>query len=91
MHSTLQLKKKKPMPLFLFLAFLLLLSLCLKLFACISQSEDAIHENEIRVAIACMLIRMGAYCDVRNDSGRGPLTYGCSSMQEAVKEFMVSK
>ena len=49
------------------------------------------QENQLRVALACMLISNGAYVDVPDFSGRSPLTYGVPAVKEGVDKFMKHK
>ncbi|XP_070208056.1 uncharacterized protein [Littorina saxatilis] len=51
-------------------------------------SEAGIQECQLRVAIACMLIRNGAYVDIENKKGRNPLSYGATSVKEEVRRFI---
>ena len=55
------------------------------------QSEAGKQECQLRVVIACMLIRNGAYVDVENRKGRNPLLYGVPPVNEGVKRFIKHK
>jgi len=64
---------------------------CVCVCVCAFQSEAGKQECQLRLAIACMLIRNGAYVDVENRKGRNPLLYGVPPVNEGVKRFIKHK